>query len=99
MEIRFNTFSNLNFYSLIFHRDSLSVRHTQLEPDSNLSVAPVAPKGGTVPPPGPHRFIAAEFVTRSALWSVEPNMVKEFSPSLLTAPVVCMPLYAVTFGS
>lgn len=46
------------------HRDSLSVRHTQLEPDSNLSVAPVSPKRGTLPPPGPHKFIAAEVVTR-----------------------------------
>lgn len=92
-------FSNLNFYWFFFHSDSLSVRHPQLEPDSTLSLAPVAPKGGNGPPSGPQRFLAKEVAARSALWSVEPNMVKEFSPFLLAAPGVCMPLYAVTFGS
>lgn len=82
----------------------MSVRQPQLELDSTLSVAPVAPKGGDVPHPGPQRFLAAEVAARSALWSklksvVEPNMVKGFSPFLVAAPVVCMPLYAVTFGS
>lgn len=48
---------------------------------------------------GPQRFLAPEVAARSALWSVEPNMVKGFSPFLQAAPVAYMPLYAVTFGS
>lgn len=87
-----------------FSRESLSVRHPQLELDSTLSVAPVAPKRGDLPHPGLQRFLTAEVATRSAIWSkpklfIELNMEKEFKLFQLFPPVVCVPLSVVSFGS
>lgn len=50
-----------------FSRENLSARHPQLELDSTVSVAPVAPKGGDLPYPGPQRFLTAAVATRFGL--------------------------------
>lgn len=45
-------------------RENLSARHPQLELDSRVSVASVAPKGGDMPNPGPQRLLPTVAATR-----------------------------------
>ncbi|XP_039677406.1 B-cell lymphoma 6 protein homolog [Perca fluviatilis] len=45
-------------------RENMSVRHPQLELDSRVSVASVAPKGGDLPNPGPQRLLPTAVATR-----------------------------------
>lgn len=40
-----------------FSRENMSARHPQLELDSRVSVASVAPKGGDLPNSGPQRLL------------------------------------------
>ncbi|XP_042258325.1 B-cell lymphoma 6 protein homolog isoform X2 [Thunnus maccoyii] len=46
------------------HRENMSARHPQLELDSRVSVASVAPKGGDLPYPGPQQFPPTAGATR-----------------------------------
>lgn len=45
-------------------RENMSARHPQLELDSRVSVASVAPKGGDLPYPGPQQFLPMAGATR-----------------------------------
>ncbi|KAM9335703.1 B-cell CLL/lymphoma 6 member B protein isoform 1-T1 [Symphorus nematophorus] len=45
-------------------RENMSARHPQLELDSRVSVASVAPKGGDLPNPGPQRLLPTVAATR-----------------------------------
>ncbi|XP_044040817.1 B-cell CLL/lymphoma 6 member B protein isoform X2 [Siniperca chuatsi] len=45
-------------------RENMSARHPQLELDSRVSVASVAPKGGDLPNPGPQRLNPTAVATR-----------------------------------
>lgn len=45
-------------------RENMSAKHPQLELDSRVSVASVAPKGGDLPNPGPQRFLPTAVATR-----------------------------------
>lgn len=45
-------------------RENMSARHPQLELDSRVSVASVAPKGGDLPYPGPQQFLPTAGATR-----------------------------------
>lgn len=65
-------------FFLFFSREKLSSRQSQLELDSTVSVAPVTPKGGDLPYPGPQRLLAAAVATRSGLY-VEPKWLNELN--------------------
>lgn len=48
----------------LHRRENMSARHPQLELDSRVSVASVAPKGGDLPNPGPQRLLPTPSATR-----------------------------------
>lgn len=67
------------FFSLsFFSRENLSLRQSQLELDLTVSAAPVTPKRGDLPYPGPQRLLAAAAATRSGLY-VEPKWLNELN--------------------
>ncbi|XP_070710681.1 B-cell CLL/lymphoma 6 member B protein isoform X2 [Pempheris klunzingeri] len=57
-------------------RENMSARHPQLELDSRVSVASVAPKGGDLPNPGPQRFLP----TREVGGSLKPGAFPTSQP-------------------
>ncbi|CAJ1086216.1 B-cell CLL/lymphoma 6 member B protein [Xyrichtys novacula] len=64
-------------------RENLSARHPQLELDSRVSVASVAPKGGDLPNPSPQRFLpsaAASRVPADAGGSLKPGAFPPCQP-------------------
>lgn len=65
-------------FFFFFSREKLSSRPSQLELDSTVSVAPVTPKGGDLPYPGPQRLLTAAVATRSGLY-VEPKWLNELN--------------------